>query len=367
MICRSDCSVANRIISRAMARGSTDSTGGSTTRAGHIPTRSTPPGAPRDTVMSIGIRGNSSAIIPSLNVALVCADGDWDDLDPGNADSKINQALSLLAQACEPSASIVSSSRPTPKWRPVVLSFQGPDTSESATPNPLRTIDLLSVCSWQQNRHGSGLLRRRRQRRGIRGGERKRVAREVRRPMKWACGTTPLSFRPAPYSRRGYAREGTAHGIHGATGSFEVGPLDPNAPGFEAKGILQSMTSRYPQFAETGEYFIKGGVDSPENMLAFADFDGTTPTHRFEPHAGDWREGDPSWRDGKGKNLIGALNYLASKEINSVYFLTMNVIGDGKDVWPWTQDTERSRFDCSKLDQWEIVSSIWIHLASCCT
>ena len=35
--------------------------------------------------------------------------------------------------------------------------------------------------------------------------------------------------------------------------------------------------------------------------------------------------------------------------------LTMNILGDGKDVWPYTSHNERYRFDCSKLDQWEIV------------
>ncbi len=35
--------------------------------------------------------------------------------------------------------------------------------------------------------------------------------------------------------------------------------------------------------------------------------------------------------------------------------LTMNIMGDGKDVWPYTEHNERYRFDCSKLDQWEIV------------
>jgi hypothetical protein len=30
-------------------------------------------------------------------------------------------------------------------------------------------------------------------------------------------------------------------------------------------------------------------------------------------------------------------------------------MGDGKDVWPYTDHNERYRFDCSKLDQWEIV------------
>ena len=117
------------------------------------------------------------------------------------------------------------------------------------------------------------------------------------------------------------------------------------------------MGKRYLQSAETGEYFLKGGADSPENFLAFADFDQTPPTHRYAPHARDWGEGDPTWRDGKGKNIIGALNYLAGKGMNAVYFLTMNVEGDGKDVWPWTSGQERFRFDCSKLDQWEIVFS----------
>ena len=32
-------------------------------------------------------------------------------------------------------------------------------------------------------------------------------------------------------------------------------------------------------------------------------------------------------------------------------------MGDGEDVWPWTDYDERYRFDCSKLDQWEIVFS----------
>ena len=33
----------------------------------------------------------------------------------------------------------------------------------------------------------------------------------------------------------------------------------------------------------------------------------------------------------------------------------MNILGDGKDVWPYSDHNERYRFDCSKLDQWEVV------------
>jgi len=77
--------------------------------------------------------------------------------------------------------------------------------------------------------------------------------------------------------------------------------------------------------------------------------------HKYEAHIKDWTEGDPSWKNGKGKGIIGSLNYLHSQGVNSVYMLTMNIIGDGKDVWPYTDHNERYRFDCSKLDQWGIV------------
>lgn len=57
------------------------------------------PDAPSDTVMSCGAGGNNSVFIPSLDIALVCAAGDWNDLRAGDPSSKINQAVGLLAQA----------------------------------------------------------------------------------------------------------------------------------------------------------------------------------------------------------------------------------------------------------------------------
>ena len=151
------------------------------------------------------------------------------------------------------------------------------------------------------------------------------------------------------------ANAGVACAPDGASGSLTVGPADPHATGFYRTGAVRCVGTRYLQFAESKQWFIKGGADSPENFLAFVDFDQTTPSHHYAPHARDWHEGDPFWRGGKGKNIVGALNYLAGKGMNSVYFLIMNVNGDGNDVWPWTGSGERARFDCSKLDQWEIV------------
>jgi hypothetical protein len=53
--------------------------------------------------------------------------------------------------------------------------------------------------------------------------------------------------------------------------------------------------------------------------------------------------------------MIGALNYLASQGVNSVYFLPNNLYGDGDDVHPYVDRRSRDRFDCSRLDQWERV------------
>jgi CubicO group peptidase (beta-lactamase class C family) len=60
------------------------------------------PDSPRDTVMSLGHRGNSSAIIPSLNLVVVAADADWSELSAGLANSQLNQRLRLIVAAGTP-------------------------------------------------------------------------------------------------------------------------------------------------------------------------------------------------------------------------------------------------------------------------
>jgi hypothetical protein len=131
-------------------------------------------------------------------------------------------------------------------------------------------------------------------------------------------------------------KAGKPAAFDGAEGTFSIGANIKRGRDFRGKGFLKYVGKRYLQFAETGEYFLKGGADSPENFLAYADFDGTYDTaelkrkgeaagakflHRYGPHVRDWKAGDPTWKDGKGKGMIGALNYLASKGMNSVYFI----------------------------------------------
>ena len=68
-----------------------------------------------------------------------------------------------------------------------------------------------------------------------------------------------------------------------------------------------------------------------------------------------WNNGDPTWQNGKGKEIIGAINYLAEKGLNAFSFLTMNIEGDDRNVFPYVDYETWDRFDCSKLDQWEII------------
>ncbi len=148
----------------------------------------------------------------------------------------------------------------------------------------------------------------------------------------------------------------------GLSGHFTVEPSLDSEPAPFSRGRLRYVDKHHLQFAASGGYFLKAGPDAPETLLAYVDFDGTTahspgkgPLKTWEPHLHDWRIGDPSWQDGKGKGLIGALNYLASKGLNAFSFLTYNPGGDGDNVWPFVERNAKFHYDCSKLDQWGIV------------
>ena len=148
---------------------------------------------------------------------------------------------------------------------------------------------------------------------------------------------------------------------NGAAGEFEVGPTDKSAPDFRALGRLTYVGKHHLQFAGSGDYFLKAGADSPETFLAYTDFDSTearkqnVPLKTWEPHVRDWREGDPTWKDGKGKGMIGALNYLADEGLNAFSFLTYNAGGDGDNIWPFVSRDDKMHYDASKLDQWGVV------------
>ncbi len=150
--------------------------------------------------------------------------------------------------------------------------------------------------------------------------------------------------------------------LHGKTGTFTIDPSDKDGRDLRAHGRLQYVGKHYLQFAGSKDYFLKAGADAPETLLGYADFDNTiagkpdkVPLKTWQPHVQDWQDGDPTWKDGKGKGLIGAVNYLSGKGCNAFSFLTYNAGGDGDNVWPFIHRDDKLHYDCSKLDQWGIV------------
>lgn len=274
------------------------------------------------------------------------------------------------------------------QWHAVTLDFEGPETDEKAEPNPFTDYRLDVVFTHyasgdQRVVPGFFAADGQAAQTSATSGNVWRVRFSPSQEGEWSW---EVSFRTGPDVAMADSREtGTPwEPLHGRTGTLRIGPSDKRVPDLRARGHLEYVGERYLRFAGDGSRFLKGGVDSPETLLGYADFDGTyrdvsrtnpppSPNSiiqlpsldqgllRFKPHEQDWRPGDPTWKDGKGRGLIGGINYLSSQGVNSVYFLTMNVNGDGMNVWPWVSPWVRDRFDVSKLDQWEIVFQHMTH------
>jgi hypothetical protein len=54
---------------------------------------------------------------------------------------------------------------------------------------------------------------------------------------------------------------GTPTAFHGVSGSFVVNPTNKTGRDLRGKGMLQYVGKHHLQFRETGEYFLKAGVD----------------------------------------------------------------------------------------------------------
>lgn len=255
------------------------------------------------------------------------------------------------------------------KWHPVVLSFSGPELSEdSDDPNPFLDyrlqVFLLSPTSKLYN--VPGFFVGDGQGNGLGSIWQARFS-----PDEVGLWKYCVSFRTG----RNIAIEldlstGEPAAFDGALGEFEVIDLDLTAPGFLKWGRLEYVGGHYLKFRD-GPYWIKGGTNSPENFLGYKGFDNTIDqggiidnfVHSYAPHVSDWKDGDPEFQsidtgyDGKG--IIGALNYLSLHGINSVYFLPLNLGGDGQETYPFISPDGgfhgNTHYDISKLHQWNIV------------
>ncbi|NND92277.1 MAG: DUF5060 domain-containing protein, partial [Granulosicoccus sp.] len=280
-------------------------------------------------------------------------------------------ALNLMPAMPVSAASIQGSHR---LWQPHELIVEGPPSHEHAeSPNPFLDIRLDVILT-----SPSGGIR---QFPGFFAGD----GQGGGTGKLWKVRFTPDEAGEWQYAVRlqqgdniavaGLDATGVALPSHGDTGTFQIGTMDPAAPGFLSKGPLYYVGEHYLQFAD-GTYWIKGGVDSPENFLGYAGFDNTVKQsggvrpgslpnqlHAYQPHIEDWQTGDPLFTsadtDVDSKGIIGAVNYLSSQGVNSIYMLMMNLGGDGRDVYPFIGTSgshfDNTHYDISKLYQWNLV------------
>ncbi|MBC8875044.1 MAG: DUF5060 domain-containing protein [Planctomycetes bacterium] len=273
------------------------------------------------------------------------------------------------------------------KWHEVSLTFDGPQTSEKATPNPFTDyrLDVVFVGPSDQKyvvpgfyaADGNAAIT------GAESGDKWRVCFSADESGEWSYSVRFVKGAGVALADKPQGESGGY--MDGMKGSFAIGPADGPGNGFYSKGRLQYVGERYERFAETGEYFLKVGADAPENIFAYEDFDATPNVSdrrkTWAPHLKDYSSDadDLLWgpdRD-KGKALLGAVNYLSGKGMNVFSFLTFNVAGDDENVFmhivkrdladyeanhgkktpdkAWTTSIERLRMDISKTAQWDRV------------
>ena len=256
------------------------------------------------------------------------------------------------------------------QWHDIQLSFAGPRTSETAQSNPFLDYRLNVTFTQGSRRHVVPGYFAADGNAANSGATEGNVWRVHFVPEAVGTWTWKASFRTGPnvaVSADADAGSGTA--FDGESGSFNVASTDKTGRDHRAHGMLRYAGKHFLRYSGSGKYFVMAGTQSPENFLAYYEFDNTRDyrgqkglpypdqLHHYDPHLKDWRPGDPTWQGGKGKAIIGALNYLAGKGMNAFYTLTMNNYGDAMDTNPWIHYDAHTRYDVSKLAQWEIVFS----------
>ncbi len=254
-------------------------------------------------------------------------------------------------------------------WHPVTLSLAGPfafeqnDILQPGKPNPF--MDYRMEVTFSQQEQSFTVP-------GYFAADGNAAESSAKSGETWRAHFSPptsgqWNYNVSFVSGKGVALDANAESTPVETcndkrGVFEVKPASKPQFGDQSYSGMLLPRGTHLVFQETGKPFFKVGPDAPETMLGYRDFDDTratkpqpAPIKSWKKHVQDWNDTDPTWKGGKGKGLIGAVNYLGRKGVNAFSFLTYNVDGDGGNVWPHVSPTDKMHFDCSKLDQWGIV------------
>ncbi|MDO6490961.1 MULTISPECIES: carbohydrate-binding protein [unclassified Cellulophaga] len=277
------------------------------------------------------------------------------------------------------------------RWHKLSLTFNGPSTTETSNPNPFSDYRLdvtfthisssrsytvpgyFAACGDAENT-------------GCSSGNKWRVNFAPDDIGAWNWTAVFKSGSNVAINGGG----SNAGFMNGATGTFNIAESDKSGKDFRRKnlGRLQYVGEHYLKHTGTnpnkpnGPWFLKVGADSPENRFHYVDFDGTpgntaggNKSKTWQAHTRDYVATDASaytWNGGKGKGLLGSINYLSGQGANVISFLTWAAGGDDGAVFPhilkvsssdysstgksgqWNK-LHKDRFDVSKLAQWEKV------------
>ncbi len=267
------------------------------------------------------------------------------------------------------------------KWHKVTISFDGPNTSETATPNPFTNYRLqVTFTNGIKSYNVPGYY----------AADGNAANSSSTSGNKWLVHFAPDEIGTWTYTasfRTGNdvamstdPNAGTPTSFNGDTGTFNIAATNKTGRDHRGKGRLEYVGEHYLQYQETGEYFVKMGSDAPENTFAYADFDDVpnrgNRRKSWAPHQQDYNAADASaytWKNGQGTELLGAIKYLSNKGMNVFSFLTLSLHGDDENVFPhrlkvpvgtynsysdpqqWNNGVHHDRFDVSRLAQWEKV------------
>ncbi|MEL6672088.1 MAG: DUF5060 domain-containing protein [Bacteroidota bacterium] len=266
------------------------------------------------------------------------------------------------------------------RWHRVSLTFEGPTTNETATPNPFTDYSLeVSFTHSGTNATytvpGYYAACGDAAENSCDSGDKWRVHFSPDRTGTWTWQASFKQGNDIAVNGGG----GSAGYFDGASGNFSIQESNKNGRDHRApqKGRLKYVGTHYLRFVGTdpvepnGDWFIKAGADAPENMLSYDDFDGVPdPQKTWAPHQQDYHAADAqayTWQGGKGSEMLGAIRYLGEiKQVNAFSFLTFSLDGDDKTISPhltssgngkgWNQ-VHHDRFDVSRLAQWEKIFS----------
>jgi Domain of unknown function (DUF5060)/Putative collagen-binding domain of a collagenase len=247
------------------------------------------------------------------------------------------------------------------QWHTVTVGFSGPPASETgmtlpgAYRAPSTFADYLLDCTFEHAASNAKFVVP-----GYYAGDGKGANQLSIGGNIWYCHFTPpttglWSWKTKYAQGTNVAQNGGGNPggfFDGASGTMDIVASDKTGRDFRGLGRVVAKNGQY--VFPNGQVLRKVGPSSPTNLLDYADFDAAKADAKtYSAHVADYTATDPTFADGKGKGLIGALNYLSSKGVTSLAVTTFDVQSG---VFPFLLKFDNQlQYDLSKIAQWQVV------------